>query len=143
MTDQEARAELVGIPCGQGTPHEPHEWQMSATGYCRCPGAADQEAHDDLEAAIDAAATRILPIIEGIGGGGDDALHIAALILDDPRYQKHPEPVATDEQLLSVFEEHYLVDDSDPFYDRSSLVAGLRAVAAGPWEPVPEEGTTK
>lgn len=39
-------------------------------------------------------------------------------------------PTITDEALLAAFEKHYLVDDADPFYDRSKLLVGLRAVAA-------------
>jgi hypothetical protein len=36
----------------------------------------------------------------------------------------------TDDELLEAFAQHYLVPEEDPFFERESVIAGLRAVAA-------------
>lgn len=43
----QCRPEIVGIPCAQQAPHMPHNWQMSATGYCGCPGVLDSHSSDE------------------------------------------------------------------------------------------------
>jgi len=38
----------IGMPCMRTTPHEPHVWQMSQTGWCACNGIAVPVVTDEM-----------------------------------------------------------------------------------------------
>ena len=147
MTDQEAVAEIVGIPCGRAESHEAHDWQMSATGYCRCLGVTDQEARDELADLVESVGVYIP------GSHGHDYINPnrAADAIIAAGYRKHSEPeweygtaLRASEGTIWDFEvdteQHALAhvaecDISDHTPGESCVVV-RRAVTYGPWEPV-------